>query len=92
MLALPRRAGVELNSISIYNNPGGGRQFGKHRTLIESYFRRWDSVTVIVGRFVAVGRAFTPFAAGLAQMESRRYLPMALRFVGTPGKTVLSLE
>jgi undecaprenyl-diphosphatase len=55
-----------------------GRQYAKHRELIESYFRRWGQLTVVIGRFAAVGRAFTPFAAGLSQMESRQFLPMAV--------------
>lgn len=56
------------------------RHFGKHHALLESYFQRWGAMTVIIGRFVAVGRALAPFTAGLSKMEPRRFLPMA--FVG----------
>ncbi len=54
------------------------RHFSKHHALLESYFRRWGSMTVIIGRFVAVGRAFAPFTAGLSRMEPRRFIPMAV--------------
>jgi membrane protein DedA with SNARE-associated domain len=40
------------------------RQYQQHRGRVESYFELWGSATVLIGRFVAVGRAFVPFAAG----------------------------
>ena len=40
-------------------------------------FRAMGTATVLAGRFVAVGRAFVPFAAGLSEKPPRRFLPMA---------------
>jgi len=54
--------------------------FVKHHDLLESYFQRWGAMTVIIGRFVAVGRALAPFTAGFSKMEPGRFLPMA--FIG----------
>ncbi|HTY56813.1 MAG TPA: VTT domain-containing protein [Candidatus Binataceae bacterium] len=54
------------------------RHFVKHQALLESYFERWGPTTVIIGRFVAVGRALAPFTAGLSKMKPGRFLPMAL--------------
>ncbi len=54
------------------------RQYEKHRERLEHYFDYWGSATVFVGRFVAVGRAFVPFAAGLSGMRPRRFVPTAL--------------
>jgi membrane protein DedA with SNARE-associated domain len=54
-----------------------GRQYERHRGRLESYFERWGVATVFIGRFVAVGRAFVPFAAGLSEMPASRFVPMA---------------
>lgn len=54
------------------------RQHERYRGKLESYFARWGATTVLIGRFVAVGRAFAPFTAGLYQMRGRRFLPMAI--------------
>lgn len=54
------------------------RQYERHRLRIEYYFERWGSATVLAARFVAVGRAFAPFAAGLSGMRARRFIPMAV--------------
>ena len=54
------------------------RQYERHRARIEYYFERWGSATVLAARFVAVGRAFAPFAAGLSGMRARRFMPMAV--------------
>ncbi len=53
------------------------RHYGQHHARLEAYFQRWGATTVILGRFVAVGRAFAPFTAGLSKMEAGRFLPMA---------------
>jgi membrane protein DedA with SNARE-associated domain len=53
------------------------RQYERHRERIDSYFARFGSATVLIGRFVAVGRAFTPFTAGLSGMPARRFVPVA---------------
>src|SRR5260370_17343201 len=58
--------------------PFACRQYQRHRGRLESYFELWGSATVIIGRFVAVGRAFVPFAAGLSEMPARRFMPMAV--------------
>ncbi len=54
------------------------RQYERHRLRIESYFERWGSATVLAARFVAVGRAFAPFAAGLSEMPAHRFMPIAV--------------
>jgi membrane protein DedA with SNARE-associated domain len=54
------------------------RQYEKHRKRIEYYFERYGGATVFVGRFVAVGRAFVPFTAGLSGMRLRKFLPMSV--------------
>jgi membrane protein DedA with SNARE-associated domain len=53
------------------------RQYEAHRGRLELYFHRWGNATVLAGRFIAVGRAFVPFAAGLSAMPARRFVPMA---------------
>ncbi len=54
------------------------RHYERHRRQLESYFARWGAATVLVGRFLAIGRAFAPFTAGLCEMSARRFLPMAV--------------
>jgi membrane protein DedA with SNARE-associated domain len=54
------------------------RQYEKHRKRIEYYFDRYGGATVFVGRFVAVGRAFVPFTAGLSGMRLPKFLPMSV--------------
>jgi undecaprenyl-diphosphatase len=54
------------------------RQYEKHRKRIEYYFERYGGATVFVGRFVAVGRAFVPFTAGLSGMQIRKFVPMSV--------------
>ncbi len=54
------------------------RQYERHRHRLESYFEWWGIATVLIGRFIAVGRAFVPFAAGLSEMPARRFVPMAV--------------
>ena len=54
------------------------RQYEKHRKRIEYYFDRYGGATVFVGRFVAVGRAFVPFTAGLSGMRLRKFVPMSV--------------
>ena len=53
------------------------RQFEKHRERLEYYFEHFGGLTVFVGRFVAVGRAFVPFTAGLSGMRIRKFAPMS---------------
>ena len=54
------------------------RQYEKHRKRIEYYFEHFGGATVFVGRFVAVGRAFVPFTAGLSGMRIRKFVPMSV--------------
>src|SRR5271155_4736648 len=54
------------------------RQYEKHRERLEHYFEHFGGATVFVGRFVAVGRAFVPFAAGLSGMRPRKFAPIAI--------------
>jgi membrane protein DedA with SNARE-associated domain len=58
--------------------PFAARQYAYYRPYLTDYFERWGSMTVLFGRFLAVGRAFTPFAAGLSEMPARRFVPMAV--------------
>ena len=54
------------------------RQYEKHRKRLEYYFDHYGGATVFVGRFVAVGRAFVPFTAGLSGMRLRNFVPIAV--------------
>ena len=54
------------------------RQYEKHRERLEYYFEHFGGATVFVGRFVAVGRACLPFAAGLSGMRIRNFAPLAI--------------
>jgi|SRR5271163_875785 len=54
------------------------RQYEKHRQRLEYYFDHFGGLTVFIGRFVAVGRAFIPFTAGLSGMRPRKFVPIAL--------------
>jgi membrane protein DedA with SNARE-associated domain len=54
------------------------RQYDKHRARLEYYFEHFGGATVFVGRFVAVGRAFIPFTAGLSGMRAREFVPIAM--------------
>ena len=54
------------------------RQYENHRARIEYYFEHFGGATIFVGRFVAVGRAFVPFAAGLSGVRIRKFAPIAI--------------
>ncbi len=54
------------------------RHYEKHRERVKYYFEHFGGATVFVGRFVAVGRAFVPFAAGLSGMRPRNFVPIAV--------------
>ena len=54
------------------------RHYERNRARLEGYFARWGAATVLAARFVAVGRAFAPFVAGLSRMRARRFVPMAV--------------
>lgn len=54
------------------------RQYDAHRKRLEYYFEHFGGATVFVGRFVAVGRAFVPFAAGLSGMRIRKFASIAV--------------
>jgi len=58
--------------------PFARRQYEKHRERLEYYFEHFGGATVFVGRFVAVGRAFVPFTAGLSGMRARKFAPIAI--------------
>src|ERR1700688_2177933 len=53
-------------------------QYDKHRERLEHSFDYWGSATVLVGRFVAIGRAFVPFTAGLSGMRARKFIPISI--------------
>ena len=65
------------------------RQYDRHRSRFESYFKRWGIATVLFGRFVAVGRAFVPFAAGLLKMRASRFIPWPYSPVGLGAESSL---
>jgi membrane protein DedA with SNARE-associated domain len=67
------------------------RQQERHRKQLESYFGRWGTATVLIGRFIAVGRAFVPFTAGLYAMPPWRFVPMALVAGAVWGAVVVGL-
>ena len=54
------------------------RHYEKHRERLEYYFAQFGGETVFVGRFVAVGRAFVPFTAGLSAMRLRNFAPIVV--------------
>jgi membrane protein DedA with SNARE-associated domain len=54
------------------------RHYEQHRKRLEYYFKYYGGATVFVGRFVAVGRAFVPFTAGLSGMRLRNFAPIAV--------------
>lgn len=53
------------------------RAYERSRPWLESHFQRWGALTVLAGRFVAIGRAFAPFTAGLSGMPARAFIAMA---------------
>ncbi len=59
-------------------SPFAQRAYERGRARMERYFARWGAMTVLVGRFVAVGRAFAPFSAGLSGMPARAFMAAAL--------------
>ncbi len=67
------------------------RQHERHRRLLESYFARWGGATVLIGRFVAVGRAFVPFTAGMYEMPARKFLPIAVIAGALWGAVIVAL-
>src|SRR5258707_6521918 len=52
-------------------------EYEKHRKRLEYYFEHFGGATVFVGRFVAVGRAFVPFTAGLSGMGPEKIMAKA---------------
>jgi membrane protein DedA with SNARE-associated domain len=58
--------------------PVARRQYEKQRERLEYYFEHFGGATVFGGRFVAVGRAFVPFAAGLSGMRTRKFATIAV--------------
>jgi undecaprenyl-diphosphatase len=42
---------------------------------VETFLARHGGKTIIVGRFIGVVRALTPFVAGSSRMEARRFVP-----------------
>jgi membrane protein DedA with SNARE-associated domain len=53
------------------------RHYERHRERLEYYFEQYGGATVFVGRFVAAGRAFIPFAAGVSGMRVRNFAPIS---------------
>jgi membrane protein DedA with SNARE-associated domain len=67
------------------------RQYDRHHRQFESYFHRWGIATVLIGRFIAAGRVFVPFMAGLSRMEASRFIPMAIVSGSVWGALVVAL-
>jgi len=59
-------------------SPLAHRAYERSRPRMEKYFARWGAMTVVIGRFVAVGRVFAPFSAGLSGMPARTFMAAAL--------------
>jgi membrane-associated protein len=45
-----------------------------HLDRTYEYFQRWGGKTVVIARFLPIVRTVAPFAAGVGQMDWRRYL------------------
>jgi membrane protein DedA with SNARE-associated domain len=54
------------------------KQYEERRESVESYARRFGAGIILVGRFLPLIRAITPFAMGLAGMKLSRFIPSAL--------------
>jgi membrane-associated protein len=50
----------------------------EHLDRIERLFERHGGMAIVIGRFVGVLRAFTPFVAGASGMRLRRFLPFSV--------------
>jgi membrane-associated protein len=50
----------------------------EHVQRVERFFARYGGRAVLVGRFVGILRALTPFVAGASQLPLRRFLPYSL--------------
>jgi membrane-associated protein len=50
----------------------------EHVHRVERFFSRYGGRAVLVGRFVGVLRALTPFVAGASRLPLRRFLPYSL--------------
>jgi membrane-associated protein len=46
----------------------------EHLERTYAYFQRWGGKTVVIARFLPIVRTVAPFAAGVGQMDWRRYL------------------
>ncbi len=44
-----------------------------HLAKTYDYFQRWGGKTVVIARFLPIVRTIAPFAAGVGQMDWRRY-------------------
>jgi membrane protein DedA with SNARE-associated domain len=51
-------------------------------TQVETFLARHGRKTIIVGRFIGLVRAITPFAAGSSKMPARRFVPATLLAAG----------
>jgi membrane-associated protein len=56
--------------------PGIVRRDHLERTY--EYFQRWGGKTVVIARFLPIVRTIAPFAAGVGQMDWRRYLAFSV--------------
>jgi membrane-associated protein len=50
----------------------------EHVTRVERFFDRYGGRAVLVGRFVGILRALTPFVAGASRLPLRRFLPYSV--------------
>jgi membrane-associated protein len=50
----------------------------EHVERVERFFGRYGGRAVVVGRFVGILRALTPFVAGASRLPLRRFLPYSL--------------
>lgn len=50
----------------------------KRLTQVESYFQRHGGKTILIGRFIGLVRALSPFVAGSSGLSYRRFLPFSV--------------
>ena len=50
----------------------------EHVERVEGFFARYGGRAVLIGRFVGILRALTPFVAGASRLPLRRFLPYSL--------------
>jgi membrane-associated protein len=66
-----RRLGLSVFQWNFRGKPLVKKAYLEHT---ESFFRQYGSFAVVMGRFIPFVRTFTPFAAGIAKMDYRKFI------------------